>query len=89
MGLSPSSDKHDASSFIWDVAVLGPVCCVMHVKEPSALIKKRRGSPLCSWYDLAAYWCYVKGVCLIIQNIVPHTLQEKYCMLKRLDRVTE
>ncbi len=22
-----------------------PVCCVMHVKEPSALIVKRRGSP--------------------------------------------
>ena len=28
---------------------IGPMCCVMHVKEPSALIEKRRGSPRCSW----------------------------------------
>ena len=27
----------------------GPVCCVTHVKEPSALIEKRRGSPQSSW----------------------------------------
>ena len=28
---------------------VGPMCCVTHVKEPSALIEKRRGSPRCSW----------------------------------------
>ena len=28
---------------------VGPMGCVMHVKEPSALIEKRRGSPRCSW----------------------------------------
>ena len=27
---------------------LGPMCCVTHVKEPSALIEKRMGSPRCS-----------------------------------------
>ena len=30
---------------------IGPMCCVTHVKEPSALIEKRRGSPWCSWFD--------------------------------------
>ena len=25
------------------------MCCVTHVNEPSALIEKRRGLPLCSW----------------------------------------
>ena len=24
---------------------VGPVCCITHVKEPSALIEKRRGLP--------------------------------------------
>ena len=33
---------------------VGPVCCVMHVKEPSALIVKRRGSPRCFLVWLAA-----------------------------------
>ena len=28
---------------------VGPMCCVKHIKEPSALIEKRRGSPRCSW----------------------------------------
>ena len=28
---------------------VGPVCCVMHVKEPSTLIVKRRGLPRCFW----------------------------------------
>ena len=28
---------------------VGPMCCVTHVKEPSALIGKRRGLPRCSW----------------------------------------
>ena len=28
---------------------VGSMCCVTHVKEPSALIEKRRGSPRCSW----------------------------------------
>ena len=28
-----------------------PVCCVTYLKEPSALIKMRRGSPQCSWFD--------------------------------------
>ncbi len=30
---------------------VGPVCCVMYVKELSALIVKRRSSPQCSWFD--------------------------------------
>ncbi len=34
---------------------VGPVCCVMHVKEPSTLIVKRRGSPLCFLVWLAAH----------------------------------
>ncbi len=29
---------------------VGPVCCVTHVKEPSALIVKRRSPPRCSWF---------------------------------------
>ena len=28
---------------------VGPVCCVMHVKEPRTLIVKRRGLPRCFW----------------------------------------
>ena len=28
---------------------VGPVCCVIHVKEPSSLIVKRRGLPRCFW----------------------------------------
>ena len=28
---------------------VGPVCCVIHVKEPSTLIVKRRGLPRCFW----------------------------------------
>ena len=37
------------SSFGWDVKPLVPMCCVTHIKEPSALIEKIRGSPGCSW----------------------------------------
>ena len=33
---------------------VGPMCCVMHVKEPSALIEKRRGSPRPVFLDVAA-----------------------------------
>ena len=28
---------------------VGPVCCVMHLKEPRTLIMKRRGLPRCFW----------------------------------------
>ena len=28
---------------------VGPVCCVIHVKEPSTLIVNRRGLPRCFW----------------------------------------
>ena len=64
---------------------VGPVCCVMHVKEPSALIEKRRGSPRCSWFD----WQHIAPQHLVNHymvlckrsrshnsNVVPHTLQE-------------
>ena len=27
----------------------GPVCCVMHVKEPRTLIVKEKGLPRCFW----------------------------------------
>ncbi len=55
---------------------IGPVYCVMHVKEPSALIEKRRGSPQCSWFDwlhiapqhlVNHYMVLCKGVGLILQ----------------------
>ena len=64
---------------------VGPVCCVTHVKEPSALIEKRRGSPRCSWFD----WQHIAPQHLVNHymvlckrsrshnsNVVPHTLQE-------------
>ncbi len=65
---------------------VGPVCCLMYVKEPSAPTLKSRGSPRCSWFD----WLHIaplhlvnhqKVVCkeigLILQNVALHTLQEK------------
>ena len=30
---------------------VGPICCVMHVKEPCALIEKMRCLPQCFWFD--------------------------------------
>ena len=43
----------------------GPVICVTHVKEPKALIEKRRGSPQCSWFD----WLHIAP-----QHLVNHSL---------------
>ena len=58
----------------------GPVCYVTHVKEPSAVIKKRRG-----WFDwqrivqqhiVNHYMVLCKRISFQTSNIVPHTLQE-------------
>ena len=43
--------NHDASSFDWDVKPLVSCVVLCTLKEPSALIVKRRGSPRCSWFD--------------------------------------
>ena len=64
---------------------IGPVCCVINVKEPSALIEKRRGSPRCCWFDwqniapqllVNHYMVLCKRSRSHNSNIVPHTLQE-------------
>ncbi len=56
---------------------IGPVCCVMHEKEPSALIEKRRDPPRCSWFDwlhiapqhlVKHYMVLCKGIGLILQT---------------------
>ena len=55
---------------------VGPMCCVTHVKEPSALVENRWGSLRCSWFD----WQHIAP-----QHLVNHylymnlscTLQEK------------
>ena len=47
---------------------VAPMCCVTHVKEPSALIKKRRGSPRCSWLWLL-YALYKVSI-LLLFNII-------------------
>ena len=46
---------------------LGPMCYVVHVKVPSALIEKRRALPWCSWSD----W----------QQIAPQHLVKHYMVL--------
>ncbi len=66
---------------------VGPVCCVTHVKEPSALIEKSRGPPQCSrfdWLHIAPqhlvnhYMVLCKGVGLIvILQTKPHTPYRK------------
>ncbi len=46
---------------------VGPVCCVMHIREPGTLIIKRRGLPLCFWHG----WLQIALHCpetLIMQN---------------------
>ena len=43
--------NHHCSVLQMGSKAIGSVCCVMHVKEPSALIVKRRGLPQCSWSD--------------------------------------
>ncbi len=64
---------------------VGPVCCVMLVKEPSALVVKRRGSPLCSWFEwlhiapqhhVNHYRVLCREKVLYFRNVAPHTLQE-------------
>ena len=56
VGLNPgrgASARHlfiIASSFGWDVKAVGPVCCVMHVKEPrTRIVKEKGGLPRCFW----------------------------------------
>ena len=70
---------------------VGPVCCVTHVKEPSALIEKVKGFTLVFLVWSAAYcttapWNHCRVLCKWIRshnsNKVPHTLQEKNWMLK-------
>ena len=59
------------------------MCYVTHVKEPSALIEKRRGSPRCSWSDrqqiapqhLVKHYMVLSELGLIIQT-QSHILQE-------------
>ena len=42
--------SHDTCVLRMGRKAVGPMCCVTHiVKEPSAPIEKRRGSPRCSW----------------------------------------
>ena len=53
---------------------VGSVCCVMHIKEPSALVEKRRGSPWCAWFD----WLH----------IVPQHLVNLYTVLRKRSRVS-
>ena len=68
----------------WLEAV-GPMCCVMHEKEPSALIKKGRGSHRCSWSDWLRsapqhlanhYMVLCTGIGLIFYSKLHNTLQE-------------
>ena len=48
----PLSNTHNQCLVFWlRHEAVGPVCCVLHVKETSALIEKRRGLPRCSWFD--------------------------------------
>ena len=50
---------------------VGPMCCVTHVKEPSALIEKRRGSPRCSWlWLLNAPYHLVNLVVVVVVVVV-------------------
>ena len=39
---------------------VGPVCCVMLVKESSAFIVKRRGLPLCLWHGVIVLFDLMK-----------------------------
>ena len=63
------------------------MCYVTHVKEPRALIEKRRGSPRCSWSDrqqiapqhLVKHYMVLSELGLIIQNIVPHLAGNTVC----------
>ncbi len=63
--------------------IVGPMCCVTRVKEPSALIEKRRGLPRCSWFDwqhhalqhlVNHYMVLCKGVGLILPIIMKKIL---------------
>ena len=48
---------------------IGPVCCVMHVKEPRKLIVKERGLPRCS-HTSTQQGEYVRATNLIIIIII-------------------
>ena len=74
---------------------VGPVCCVMHVKEPSALnIAKEKGvRPSVAGLIDSAPQHLVNHYMVLCErsrshnsNVVAHTLQEKNCMLKRPER---
>ena len=42
---------------------VGPMFCVTHLKEPSALVEKTRGSPRCSGFN----WLHV-----VLKHLVNH-----------------
>ncbi len=77
--------NHDCFVLRMGRKAVGPVCCVTRVKESSALIEKRRGSPWCSWFDwlhiapqhlVNLYMVLCKGIGLILQTYPQNTLQE-------------
>ena len=62
---------------------IGPLCCVTHVKEPSALYWKEKGFALqCSWFDMQHivpqhlvnhYMVRFRIIGLILLSVAPHT----------------
>ena len=61
--------------------VVGPNCCVTHIKEPSALIVTKTSLPGRSSVDCTTAPCKplqgaVYKVGLLIQSVAFHTLQE-------------
>ena len=61
---------------------VGPVCCIMLVKEPIALIEKRRGLPPCSWFD----WQNICATapCKPLHIVGLHVLKEKVSYIKNV-----
>ena len=49
---------------------VGPMCCVTHVKDPSALAQKGRGSPRCSWLWLLYAPEHLLNPCKVLHNWV-------------------
>ena len=73
VGLSPNRDTCVLNQDTFMILrmghkAVGPVCCVTHEKEPSALSKKRRGLPWCSWSD----WQHIVPVapCMPLHGIL-------------------
>ena len=50
-GVSDQQTVGSSRGFTCVLEAVSPVCCVMHVKEPSALTVKRRSSLRCSRFD--------------------------------------